>query len=277
VADEDAAPRIERNVIRGSTCSGGRAVIDITGSYARFPRAVARVADNLIADNPGCAAIRAANGRPELINNTIVRNRTGIDWTDPNLTLEPAIAVNNLIAFNDVGLRSTPMPFGAAETRWRRNLFFDNDRMVAGIPALAAELGNLTSDPRFVNARGDYRVQPGSPALDAGADDRLSRRDLDGHQRSADGDGDGTAAVDIGAFERDAAPWCTGDCDGNRTVTVDELVRIVGTALGEQPLSECVAADADEDAQLAIAEMIRAVAAALDGCGGRAPEPVGER
>lgn len=274
-ADADAAPVIERNVIRGSRCSNGRAVVEITGSYARFPRVVARVADNLIADNAGCAGIRAVNGRPEVINNTIVRNRIGIDWTDPNLTLEPAIAVNNILAANDTGLRSTPMPFGAAETRWRRNLFFDNDRAVSGIPALGPELGNLTADPRFVNARGDYRLQAGSPAVDGGAEDRPSRRDLQGNQRPADGDGDGTAAVDLGAFERDAAPWCIGDCNGTRTVTVDELVRIVATALGEQPLSECLAADGDEDARLAIAEMIRAVAAALDGCGGQAPPAIG--
>lgn len=267
-AIDDAAPVIERNVVRGNSCAAGQHAVAIVGPLARDAYVFGRFADNLVADNPGCTGVSASQGRPALVNNTIVRNRVGIDWVDPNLALEPAIGINNLIAYNETGLRSTPAPFSAADTRWRGNLFFGNRRAVAGIPQPSAALGNVSVDPRVVDPRGDYRLQAGSPAIDAGIDDRLSARDAERHQRPADGNGDGAAVVDIGAYEHGAAPPCAGDCTRDRQVTVDELVRIVGTALGEQPLGECPAADGDEDGRLAIDEIVRAVAAASRGCDG---------
>ncbi|MBX3745075.1 MAG: VCBS repeat-containing protein [Verrucomicrobiae bacterium] len=63
-------------------------------------------------------------------------------------------------------------------------------------------ISNSAEDPRFVGS-GDYRLQAGSPCIDRG--DSLAsgfRRDLDHRERPADGDGDGVAAWDQGAFER---------------------------------------------------------------------------
>ncbi len=70
--------------------------------------------------------------------------------------------------------------------------------------------------PRFVGPRGpdgdpltagdnDYRLAPGSPAVDVGLPDVLPGSavlDLDGLRRVRDGDGDGEAVVDRGAWER---------------------------------------------------------------------------
>jgi hypothetical protein len=64
----------------------------------------------------------------------------------------------------------------------------------------------MSTDPLFVASGGipaDYRLQTGSPAIDAGdaALAPLPATDLTGSPRITDGDGDGEAVVDLGAYE----------------------------------------------------------------------------
>ena len=59
---------------------------------------------------------------------------------------------------------------------------------------------------------------------------------------------------------------CRGDCDGNRTVAVNELVTGVGVALGSTAVGACPAIDGDGNGQVSISELIAAVASLLDGC-----------
>ncbi|MBX3024521.1 PASTA domain-containing protein [bacterium] len=59
---------------------------------------------------------------------------------------------------------------------------------------------------------------------------------------------------------------CTGDCNGNAQVTIDELVRSVNIALGLLPLDACLAVDRNLDDQATINELITAVNFALFGC-----------
>lgn len=59
--------------------------------------------------------------------------------------------------------------------------------------------GNLDADPLFVDPEGgDYRLQAGSPAIDAGTTEGAPAEDLDGNPRPL-----GTG-VDIGAYEHAA-------------------------------------------------------------------------
>jgi hypothetical protein len=60
---------------------------------------------------------------------------------------------------------------------------------------------------------------------------------------------------------------CPGDCNGDRMVTVNELVLGVGIALGSQPAAACTAMDANGNGTVEITELISAVTAALNGCG----------
>ncbi len=67
---------------------------------------------------------------------------------------------------------------------------------------------------------------------------------------------------------RDAGPeLCTGDCNADRTVTVDEIVAIVSVALGSDGIDVCHAADANGDGSLTVEELVLAVTSALGGCG----------
>jgi ELWxxDGT repeat protein len=80
---------------------------------------------------------------------------------------------------------------------------------------------------------------------------------------------DGQTGTEVWALPVEAirrAPSCAGDCNGDGQVTVDELVRGVGIALGTTPLSTCASVDRDGDGAVSIAELIEAVTAALAGC-----------
>lgn len=59
---------------------------------------------------------------------------------------------------------------------------------------------------------------------------------------------------------------CPGDCDGDGTVRIDELIAGVGIALGQAPVETCRAADGDADGEVLIGELIAATNALLAGC-----------
>jgi len=62
------------------------------------------------------------------------------------------------------------------------------------------------------------------------------------------------------------AAQCAGDCDGNGSVTVSELITIVNIALGNNTLSACRVVDADGNGTVSISEIIAAVNLALNSC-----------
>lgn len=69
---------------------------------------------------------------------------------------------------------------------------------------------------------------------------------------------------------------CAGDCNNDQTVSIDELVAGVRLALGDVLPFACAAFDSDVSGVVRIEELIRAVHAALEGCGlgpGTTPSP----
>jgi len=67
--------------------------------------------------------------------------------------------------------------------------------------------GNIDADPLFADT--DGRLSPESPCIDAGTNNPLGglpSTDIEGHSRSVDGNGDGQAVADMGAYERSPDP-----------------------------------------------------------------------
>lgn len=65
-----------------------------------------------------------------------------------------------------------------------------------------------------------------------------------------------------------AAAQCAGDCNGDGTVAVNELIIAVNIALQLAPATNCSAADRDGDGSIVVSELIQAVNSALNGCNG---------
>ncbi|HEY7521427.1 MAG TPA: right-handed parallel beta-helix repeat-containing protein [Methylomirabilota bacterium] len=177
---------IVQNLIVGNSAGEGGGVYWLVPSGARGPRLV----NNTIADNVATVAGRGAavladgfDAGAVLVNNVLVAppGQTAL-YCDGFNDLNPPV-----IQFNDV--------FTAG-----------GDPAYGGICADQTGVnGNRAVDPMFVSpANGDYRLQRGSLAVDAGdstaAD--VPATDLDGDPRVVDGDSDSAAVVDMGAFER---------------------------------------------------------------------------
>jgi hypothetical protein len=180
---------IVQNVIAGNSAGEGGGIYWLVPSGARGPRLV----NNTIADNLATVAGRGsavfADGfdvSAALVNNVLVApaGQTALHCGGFN-DLNPPV-----VKFNDVFAADGPAYGGICADQ-------------TGLD------GNRSVDPMFVApGNGDYRLQAGSLAIDAGdsAAADVPATDLDGEPRVADGDADGLAVVDMGAWERPRGP-----------------------------------------------------------------------
>jgi len=75
----------------------------------------------------------------------------------------------------------------------------------------------------------------------------------------------GDSPSDI-AVVRSTPLTCVGDHNNDRWVTIDELVTMASIVLGNSPLRDCLAGDADHNEEITVDELMSAVGAALTGC-----------
>jgi hypothetical protein len=82
------------------------------------------------------------------------------------------------------------------------------------------------------------------------------------------------AAALILSLHDSARAQCEGDCDGNDTVAINELILAVRIALGSAAAHDCTAVDRNNNHTVSIDELVFAVTRALQGCSGTVDEEV---
>ena len=91
-----------------------------------------------------------------------------------------------------------------------------------------ANVSNVGAAGFVAPGSGNYRLLPTSKLVDAGDPGTAQGTDLDGNPLVADGNGDGIARRDLGAFEVPAAPTGGGPGGTEPVETADSVAPVVG-------------------------------------------------
>ncbi len=178
-----------------------------------------------------------------VVNNTIVGNVASSLFQEMGggiaFTLVPPatnlIIANNLIVSNSSGLFQTPTTPMPKPILSHNNVFNRNGNYLNVAPGL----DDLNRPPQFADAAaGDYRLAAGSLDIDAAQPEFAPAEDLAGVMRPLDGDADGRAAADVGAFE---FVHPSADTDGDGVPDWWE------TAMRLNPTESDAGADSDAD------------------------------
>ena len=184
----NSSPLIVQNIITGNQASNGGGIYwAVPGTGVRGPILVNNtIADNNATTNGSGIFADGADDQVELTNNIIVAKpgQAGLHCGNFDGHIDPIIRFNNIFSAGG-------MAYGGS----------CSDKTGTD--------GNISLDPLFTNpTQGDYHLQQGSPSIDAGDNQapNLLDTDLDGNTRILDGDGDGTATIDMGVDEFLAPP-----------------------------------------------------------------------
>ncbi|MCI5142588.1 MAG: DUF5123 domain-containing protein, partial [Candidatus Electrothrix sp. ATG1] len=197
------------------------------------------ITNNLIADNIGSSYgglyvyVHDHDEQVTLSNNTIVNNVGAGEYSQAGGVLIEqrgryvggTVDIHNNIFWGNSGTNggyelsvTKGYPFGPDSVlNVFNNVVDQEDTSFAGRNTVTNSEDNLDIDPLFVDpTNGNYRLSADSPLIDAGLNSApsLPEIDLDGQSRIMDGDNNGTAHVDIGAYEYTPLPVGDTDADG---------------------------------------------------------------
>ncbi|HET9791970.1 MAG TPA: right-handed parallel beta-helix repeat-containing protein [Candidatus Angelobacter sp.] len=209
--DGISSPIIRNNYIAGNTAYYFGGGIYLTSSSTPV------VVQNIIVNNSvgaggsgGGITVESPNAATDvIINNTIVGN-TAVDGSSGIFTnvLSGSTISNNIVVAPAGQTAIVCSSFSATSPP----SFSHNDAFASGggpawssnCAGFAQSNGNISADPQFADAaNGNYHLQAGSAAIDAGdnTDPDLPQQDYDGNPRIVDGNNDCVSTVDLGAYE----------------------------------------------------------------------------
>lgn len=198
----DASPVIRNNTIKNNRAPIGGGIMLGFGANAV-------ITQNLIVENTadlgGGVAISGALG--SLTSNTIANNDGLSEGSGIFLDnfISPLSLIDNLIvgrAGNTVFFCNT---FSPALILTNNDAFAPAGPAYGGAcPDATGANGNISVDPLFVDpSQSDYELQSASAAIDQGSNaaPNLLQQDFVGQSRMVDGNSDGVAVIDMGAYE----------------------------------------------------------------------------
>jgi hypothetical protein len=129
--------------------------------------------------------------------------------------------------------------------------------------------GVLWGVPGFVIEPPDFRLLPGSPAIDGASAAGAPAADIEGRRRPCG------AGPDIGAYELCAIPFRRGDADGDGELRLNDAIRLLGWLfLGDAAPACLEAADANDSESLDLSDAVYGLTFQfLGGSPPRAPFP----
>ncbi|MGD8352949.1 MAG: Ig-like domain-containing protein, partial [Pseudomonadota bacterium] len=212
----EAAPYISGSVFEGnSSSSNGGAIYNLASS----PLVQNCVFMDNIAGQSGGAVANSDSAGPNIVNSAFLGNTAaqygGAFYNAGSApTLINCTVVSNTAADSGGGIANFGGR-GKTQTVVNSILWSNSGEQVYNGPSSKSKItysdvqggfkgvGNIDVDPALVDiSTGDIHLAVGSPCIDEGSNSPVTTEaDLDGNPRILDGNGDGTADVDMGAYE----------------------------------------------------------------------------
>jgi len=208
------------------------------GGGIRIDHSFVTITNTLIADNAAkwdgairiisTIAITGPNSNVRITSSTIANNRAA-ERNGICCSLSWCEVVNSIVWGHE------------GEDFWGLGYHATYSDIEMGLPGE----GNISEDPRFVDpASKDYHLQSDSPCIDKGTNADAPPRDLEGDRRPVDGDGNGSAVVDMGAdevvlpFHPDRIPAHRPDLDRDGDVDIADIMTVANAWCGERGIPE---------------------------------------